>query len=710
MRGLIGRVLAAAAVAIGLAATAAAAPFATQNVEAELQSARAAIQPGETFRIALRLKVRPEWHTYWRNPGDSGAPTTLDWTLPAGFKAGPIGWPVPKVLPVGPLVNYGYEGETLYPIEITAPKTAAPGQSVRLAAEGQWLVCKDICIFEGGLLTVTIPVAAKGVDDPAWAARIAAAAAALPQTAGVKARLTRNGDGALLTAAGGSLAGRDLGNPWFFPYDGGAIDHAAPQAPIVGRDGVRLAIKSGAKGALGAAPLKGVLAVDVRTPQGVERQGFEIAAEPGEALATGPQVAAPPPGAVAGGAGPARADAGPPLTLAAALAFAFLGGLILNVMPCVLPVLSIKALSLAGGAHAQTARRDGALFFAGALATFLALGATLVALTQAGATAGWGFQLQNPFIVGGLALLFFVIGLNLLGAFEIGSSIQGLGSNLAGRADGAGAFFTGALAVVAAAPCTAPFMAGALGFAATQPPAVALAVFAALGVGFAAPMTALSFLPAVQRAIPKPGPWMESLKQFLAFPMFGTAVWLAWVLTAQAGAAGALVLMSAATAVGFLVWAARAAQGWPSRIAAVALAAACVAGVVAVSRPQAVALSHEPWSAARLAELQAKGAPTFVNFTADWCVTCKVNERTSLSSPRVAAAFKDAGIVYLKADWTARDDAIASALKSYGRPGVPLYLMFPAGGGAPVTLPQTLTEDIVIDAARAAAKRPSAGS
>jgi thiol:disulfide interchange protein DsbD len=709
------------AAAMGLAAllgatTSAAAPYRTQNVEAELHSARAAIAPGETFEIALRLKVRPEWHTYWVNPGDSGAQTRLDWTLPAGFKVGDIRWPAPERLPVGPLMNYGYSGETLYPIQITAPKSIRVDAPATFAAEAEWLVCKDICILEGGLLTLTVQTAAVGADEKTWATRIDAAINELPKPAGVEARLTKVGAGAVLTANGGPLAGlATLRSPYFFPYDGVAIDHAAPQAPVVGREGIRLELKSGTAGTLGTVAIKGVLAGEVRGPEGVRRVAWEIEAKPGEALATGPVIAGPPaPGgglSASGGAQAGAATAGGDLTLPAALLFAFLGGLILNVMPCVLPVLSIKALSLAGGAHARAAQRDGALFFAGVMATFLALGGALVALMQAGAVAGWGFQLQEPLIVGALCTLFFLIGLNLLGAFEIGASLQGLGGGLASRSGGAGAFFTGALAVVAAAPCTAPFMAGALGFAVTQPPAIGLSIFAALGLGFAAPTTALSLVPAVQRAIPKPGAWMDTFKQFLAFPMFGASVWMAWVLTAQTGAEGALILLTVLTALAFTIWALRSVKGLGARAAALALALALTAGVAYTTRPQSVALEAQAWSPSLQEALTRQGRPVFVNFTADWCVTCKVNERTSLSSPRVAEAFKAEGVTYLKADWTTRDDVIAAALKSYGRPGVPLYLVFPSNGAAPIVLPQTLTEDIVIDAmrtARAGSVRPPA--
>jgi thiol:disulfide interchange protein DsbD len=332
------------------------------------------------------------------------------------------------------------------------------------------------------------------------------------------------------------------------------------------------------------------------------------------------------------------------------------------------------------------------------LVTFLALGATLIALRTAGEAAGWGFQLQSPIFMGALALLFFVIGLNLIGAFDIGSSVSNVGSGLAARGGEAGAFFTGLLAVVAATPCTAPFMAGALGFAATQPAPVALGVFAALGLGFATPFAALSFAPGLQRILPKPGPWMERARQFFAFPMFGAAVWAAWVTTAQAGSGGALVLLSAATTVAFVIWALRA---FKSRVWAVGLAAAAIAvaaGVALMTRP--LPFTIEPWSPERVAELRADGRAVFVNFTADWCVTCQVNERTSLSSQRIAAAFAAGEVVYLKADWTNRDATIAAALAEHGRDGVPLYLFYPAGepGAAPIVLPQVLTEGTVLQA------------
>jgi thiol:disulfide interchange protein DsbD len=685
--------LAAAFAAFALAAPATAADqVKTDNVAAELVSARSAVAPGETATLALRLDVREHWHTYWINPGDSGLPTTLAWSLPPGFAAGDIQWPAPKAIPYGPLTNYGYDGVTLYPVAITVPASAPIGSTVSLKAQADWLVCEEICIAEGGVVSIDLAVAATGEDDPFWKNEIDAAVAALPRPGAIEARLTKEGGGVALTLAGDALGGAAIRALHFFPLDGMAIDHAAAQAPEIAADGARLTLKAGVDATLGEKPLAGVLTLERQEAGDWRPVAYAIEAAPGAALAIGAVATA------------ARTADGGGLTLPLALLFAFLGGLILNVMPCVLPVLSIKALSLARGAEEGTGARHGGLYFAGVMATFLALGAAVAGLTQAGAAAGWGFQLQEPLVVAGLALLFFLIGLNLLGFFEVGGGVQNVGAGLARRGGDAGAFFTGALAVVAATPCTAPFMAGAMGFAAAQPPAAALAVFAALGFGFALPMTALSATPALRRLIPKPGPWMERLKQGLAFPMFATAVWLVWILASLSGADGVLRLLAVAAAASAALWAWRAFEGVRGRVAVAGLAALAAGAVIWVSRPQPSALAAAPWSPARVAELRSAGQAVFVNFTADWCVTCKVNEQTSLASPKVAAAFARTGVVYLKADWTVRDAEIAQALAEHGRNGVPLYLVYTAGSeGAPTVLPQLLTEQTVIEAVVSAA-------
>ncbi len=675
LRAFIAGVLA----ALAISAPAWAEPFRTANVETEFHAVRAAIAPGEHFTIVLRQNIREHWHTYWRNPGDSGEPTQIEWRLPAGWSAGPIQWPAPDAIPFDILVNYGYSGEVLFPIEISAPANLRPGETATLTANVFWLVCSDVCIPEEGVLTLALPVEAQGRDDPAWASRIAEAVAALPaRSDAVTARVTPGPPPRL------SVTVSELGavrGAHFFPYDRNALDHAAPQAPSVGEAGVSFTLKAGVADNLGEAPLDGVVVID-----GAEgRRAYEISAEPGEPLPN--TSGAPATAAVAPLALPA---------LLAALAFAFLGGLILNVMPCVLPVLSIKALSLAGGAHSGEAKRHGVLYLAGVLATFLALAGVLIALRSAGETIGWGFQLQAPWVTAGLALLFLAISLNLLGVFEIGGSLQNVGGGLASRGGDVGAFFTGALAVVAATPCTAPFMAGAIGAVLTQSAAVTLVVFAALALGFALPLVALSFAPGLQRMLPKPGPWMDRAKHVLAFPMLAAAVWMAWVLTEQAGASGALALLSLALALAFALYVARWGRVW----LAIGLVALALTGAASwrplVGQAEVAVLQWEAWSPARVTALRAEGRPVFVNFTAAWCVTCKVNELAALSSPRVERAFEDERVAYLKADWTNRDETIAAALAEHGRAGVPLYLFYPADGSAPLVLPQLLSEDLML--------------
>ena len=442
-------------------------------------------------------------------------------------------------------------------------------------------------------------------------------------------------------------------------------------------------LTAGAADTLGQTTLEGV--VTLVDAQGQSR-AYEIAAEPGEPLPD------------TGGAGQTfEAQVLNLPLLLAALGFAFLGGLILNIMPCVLPVLSVKALSFAGGAQSGQARRHGLFYAAGVLATFLALAGLLIVLRGAGEAIGWGFQFQSPWVNGALALLFFAIGLNLLGLFTLGGALQDAGAGLTARGGDAGAFFTGALAVVAATPCTAPFMAGAIGAVLTQSAGTTLLVFAALALGFAAPLTLLAFAPGLQRALPKPGLWMERFKHVLAFPMFGAAIWLAWVLTEQTGAAGAAALLALALALGFAIYVARWGRVWLV-IGLVALAATtALAWRPFIGVQTQAALASEPWSPARVAALRAENRPVLVNFTAAWCVTCKLNEATSLGRPAVARAFAARNGVYLVADWTNRDETIAAALAEHGRAGVPLYLYYPPGGEA-IILPQVLSEDLILRA------------
>lgn len=693
------------------AAPALAAPVDTGHLTAELVPQTQGIAPGQTTHVALRQKIDKGWHTYWRNSGDSGEPTVIAWTLPAGWTAGDIVWAPPSRQPTGPLMNYGYSNEVLLPVAITAQADARPGEVVTLKAHASFLVCEEICVPEDAQLTLDLPITAGAAPPhPKWGQPIAAALAAAPRQAGLTAAFERSGEALKLAVTGAPLKGAEAAEAYFFPFDGTVIDHAKPQAVERGPEGLTLTLTPGVAFQAPAPPsaLAGVLSVDGKA--------YEISAAPGALPAS------------AAGLGPPRAATRPVgggLGLAAAALFAFLGGVVLNLMPCVFPVLAMKATSLARHADERAAARaHGLAFLGGVLATFLGLALILIAVRAGGAAVGWGFQLQSPPIVAGLALLMLAVALNLSGAFEIGQSLQGVGTGLASRRGQVGALFTGVLAVVVAAPCTAPFMGPALGWALTQSAPAALAVFAALGLGFAAPFTLAAFAPGLLARLPKPGPWMESFRRLMAFPMYGAAAWLAWVLTVQAGETALARILAAGVVLAFAAWLfgrwqkGRAAGRRPVALAALAGAAGVLAVAAAVTpgyqiaAPAAAAetpapgkLAYEPWSAERLAAARAEGRPVFVNFTAAWCVSCQVNEKVALSTGKVADAFAATNAVYLKGDWTRKDAVIEAELARHGRAGVPLYLVYGAKGGDGVILPQLLTADTVVRALETAQTR-----
>ena len=670
-----------------------------RHVSAELVAERQGIAPGETIHIALRQQIQKGWHTYWRNSGDSGEATRVKWDLPAGWQAGDFTWPTPRRLPVGPLMNYGYQGEVLLPVALSAPASAKPGDKATLKAQASFLVCAEICVPEDATLSLTLPVtSAAAPQDPKWGAQIAATLDAAPKPAGLAAVFQPHPAGVALAVTGAALKGADMAGAYFFPFESTVIDHAKPQAIERGPEGLTLTLAPGYgfQGGKAPAALAGVLAVGDKA--------YEVAATPG----------APPAGASGLGPPPAKGAGGADLGLAAAALFALLGGLILNLMPCVFPILAMKAASLAGhGGEQAEARRQGLAFGAGSVLTFLALAAGLIGLKAAGSAIGWGFQLQSPPVVAVLALLMLAVALNLSGLFEVGTSLQGAGTGLASRGGMLGAFFTGALAVVVAAPCTAPFMGPALGWALTQTPIAALTVFLALGIGFAAPFVLVAFAPGLLSRLPRPGPWMEIFRKALAFPMYGAAAWLAWVLAQQAGADDLAKLFAAAVVVGLAGWLAglaqrRTAMGGKPVVLTVGAGLLAALALAAVVWPQdkAADLQSEPYSPARVAELRAEGRPVFVNYTAAWCVSCQVNDKVALSTRTVAQTFARHKVAYLKADWTKRDATIAAELASHGRAGVPLYLVYGTNGGEGVILPSILTPDIVVKAVEAAT-RPS---
>ncbi|HZW15132.1 MAG TPA: protein-disulfide reductase DsbD domain-containing protein [Brevundimonas sp.] len=685
----------------------------TERIAAELAPMSQWAAPGSTAVVAVRQDIEPGWHTYWRNPGDSGGPTTLAWTLPGGAEAGDIVWPLPERQRLQSLMNYGYSGEVYLPVPITIPAGARPGTSLPLRVKALFFVCSDeMCVPDELTLSLDLPIRDGAAPlDAEHGAAIQRIVETAPRPAAVSARITVQNGVATLTAAGGPLAGRDPGPSYFFPFESGVLDHAAPQSGRYGPEGLTLALTPGADPAAIETPVRGVLATGLGA--------FEIAAEVGPPLpgTTGSGDLAPAPE----GARATEIDTGSAGRFVQAALFALLGGLILNLMPCVFPILAMKAAALAGAAHdASRARRDGLAFLAGVLVTFVLLAGALLALRAAGQAAGWGFQLQSPAVTAGLALLMLAVGLNLSGVYHVGAGVQGASSGPLARLGGtAGAFLTGVLAVVVAAPCTAPFMAVALGAALLMPWPMALAVFLMLGLGLALPYVLVSLTPGLLSRLPRPGPWMERLKGLLAFPMYGAALWLAWVFGRQTGGDALGLLFIAGLLLALAAWLfggaqARRAVGQRALLSVVAGVAAlmlALAGLLMAAQlpPEpvgpassaSVGPASAPWSPAAVEAALAQGRPVLVNFTADWCVTCKINEGAALTSARTIEALRAADAVYLVGDWTRRDDAITAELRRHGRSGVPLYLLYTPGEVAPRILPQLLTEGVVVEALEA---------
>ncbi|WP_291842969.1 protein-disulfide reductase DsbD domain-containing protein [Maricaulis sp.] len=660
-------------------------------IEAELVSDRAVVAPGDAFHIGLHQIMPEGWHTYWRNPGDNGLPVEIDWTLPAGVEIGDVVWPTPIELPLTDMImDYGYKDELVLPMPVTVAADFA-GTMIELQADATWLVCDDICVPEERMLSLTLPVAETSVQDEAGYWYIRAALDSEPRAdPEVAARLSVEGGHVIL-----ELEGPAFGDPAmitalrFFPYETGVVRNAGLQALSAG-EGTTLvvmepgyAVQSAALSAQGGV----VTWTDARGDHAIA-----ISADPGP----GGYGLPPRSGAVTQNAAP--------VGVIGLLLLAFGGGLILNLMPCVFPVLSIKVLKFVQVAHADAGavRAQGVFFLVGVLVSFVGLAGALVILREIGLPVGWGFQLQVPIVVAGLALLLFAIGLNLLGAFEVGTRLMGLGSGLADKPGWKGAFFTGVLAVVVAAPCVGPLAAGALGLALTQPAIVVLLVAAAMGLGLAAPFVMFALFPTLLRFLPRPGGWMVTFKQFLAFPMFASVVWLSWVLAIQSGPTGLIFLGSAMLALSFAVWAHGQGHRVWSVIAIIALALGVVS-LVAIARlpaatnSTAMAGEEEIWSRERVAELQVMGQPVFVDVTAAWCVTCQINKLTVLNSDTVKDAFETFGVVSMRADWTNRNETIGALISEHGQAGVPLYLMYPASGGSPRVLPTVLTTGGFVD-------------
>ena len=714
----------------------------TPYVRAELIAhAPQGIAPGQPFMLGLQITHQPDWHTYWKNPGDSGLATELTWQLPAGLDAGEIAWPLPRKIPIGNLANYGYEGKVLLPVPVTVASTFAPGPLARdttIKLRASWLVCRMECIPEDGEFTLQVPTQGSTAIN---AADFDAAARAHPRpvlanTAGIvtssQARIS-NGNALHISVQGlpVSLRGKTLD---LFPETPEVIDNAAawPQAWNGSEWTAQVPLSAQRSNAPSAMPVVLAERTTGHTSGPDPREGYradlkvlgnwppgaEVASvSPALEAALQANAAAAPSGAGEAATPRSAGTGASALTLGAALLGALLGGLILNLMPCVFPVLAIKVVGFTQHGQDRRAHRlSGLAYTAGVVLSFMALGALMLGLRAAGEAIGWGFQLQSPAVVAALAALFTLIALNLAGVFEFGQFVPSSVATLQARHPMADSFLTGVLAVAVASPCTAPFMGASLGLTATLPPAQAMAVFAALGVGLALPYLAASFVPAVARALPRPGVWMDTFRKLMAFPMLATVVWLVWVLGQQSGINGAGALLMLLVGLAFLVWAVSLAGG--SRRWMTGAAGAVMALLLWAFGPQVTDVSDmglsttastngangtntttagalwQAWSPGAAEQLVATGRPVFVDFTAAWCVTCQYNKKTTLANAEVLADLKSKNVALLRADWTRRDPAITAALAALGRSGVPVYVFY-APGKAPVMLTEVLSVDEV---------------
>jgi thiol:disulfide interchange protein len=671
------------------------------------------LEKGKLAMAGLYFKLEPGWHVYWKNAGDSGEPPRMKWTLPNGITAGPLQFPAPKRLPLGPLMDFGYEDEVMFPFELKVASDVATSAAV-LHAKVDWLVCREVCIPGKAELETTRTVSdGAGVPAPVQpdAALYTRFANRLPEAPPpvFKAGFQPMANGLRLTVVTGQKETQGA----FFPADQNILDNPAPQKVTPTAKGLILDLKKDANLTANPAQLRGVIELS-------NGRNYEIAAPSGAPAAANP---APEPNSAetaraASSTNPASsANSAAPATpgFARIAGLAFLGGLILNLMPCVFPVLFLKGLALvqSGAEERHRLRMHGLVYTAGILVSFWILVSVLLALRGAGARLGWGFQFQSPVFLSLMAGLLFFLGLSLAGQFEIGLSLTSAGGGLAAKQGYTGSFFTGVLAVIVATPCTAPFMGAAIGYALAQPAAVTFAVFTSLALGLAAPYAILTLQPAWTRILPRPGAWMEILRQAVSVPIFATVIWMAWVL---ANAYGATLL--AALLIGFLLIAIAGwfLGRWPAKRWATVSAAIILLGVVALcyAAPNEFAetpsdkhsqlyligdITHwEPWSAEAVGRYQSQGRPVFVDFTANWCLSCQVNERVVLEKPEVKKAFADSHVVLMKADWTQHDDAITDTLAKLGRSGVPAYVLYVPGEASPRLLPEVLTPGIVTDA------------
>jgi len=672
--------------AIGLALVLVSAVQAAERVEtpelAVTLVAESAAVPGQPLNLGVLLEHAPDWHTYWINPGDSGLPTKLTWTLPDGVVASEIAWPHPERFELSGLFNFGFHHRQLLPVALEVPATYS---ATRLPVELKidWLVCKEECIPGSASLDLSVPVGTLADSGP-YAADFAAARARWPVASAANASAHIAADSVTVEAElpAGFSADQTFD---LFPIQAEVLANVPGDASA--SNGVLRWVVPRSDYFRDAPDRLSVVVTQGKPPQS---RAWILQAD--VVNLTAPATTA---------ASSVAPTPEPPLGFGWALLFALLGGAVLNLMPCVFPVLALKALSLQGGAHP----RHGVFYTLGVVLSFVALAGLLLGLRATGEALGWGFQLQEPWLVALLAYLFFAMGLSLSGVFSVGERWMGIGQSLTEGEGDRAALFTGVLAAIVASPCTAPLMGAALGFALTQSAPVALSIFATLGFGLALPYLALTLSPRLAARLPRPGPWMDRFKHFLAFPLYLSAVWLLWVFGEQQGVLAMGLVLAGAVALAMALWLFGSAASGRVSIAMALLALG--AGGYALSQ----AIAHEPaaspasaasssvaFDAADLQSRVEQGDAVLVNMTAAWCITCLANERVALATDAVQAAMREQGVTYIKGDWTRRDEAITRYLAQFQRTGVPLYVLYPGANRAPKVLPQLLTPDIVLDA------------
>jgi thiol:disulfide interchange protein len=647
--------------------------FKASDSTIEIISESKTMNAGDKLLLGLQFKLSPGWHTYWKNPGDAGEGASVTWSLPEGIKASEILWPGPETIPVEPLMTFGYEDEITLLTNISASEAAV--FPAILKAKISWYTCKDICVPQEANLELTI----KGGDkrDTSFTNQLSTILLDLPTNLPSQHRVEALDDSYFLQMELKDDA--SINSAYFFPEEYGLISYSKKQITEINNNSLSLQVP-GSEVDLKLQKFAGVLLLNSQNSS----QFFNVSLDLGNEQ---------------------KAEAFSLMDLVITIVFAFIGGLILNVMPCVFPILSIKILSFVEQSEGSRKKmiQHGLSFSAGVLITFLSIAGLLLVLKSGGESIGWGYQLQSPLMVTLLIYLFVAIGITFMSNLILGGQLAQLGNFTQGYSDITGSFLTGVLAVIVASPCTAPFMGSAVGIALLQPGFSTVAIFISLGMGFAAPYLLLSFYPSLLRVLPKPGAWMETMKQFMAFPMWASALWLTWVLSGQVETDTVLMVLLGALLIALSLWLLEKNQSsegfikWVAvSVATLLLGSALWLAPTDYENTQDKSSSNgDSYTPELLEELLANDQPVFLNFTADWCITCKVNEAIVLNQTSIKSALKSKNIVYLKADWTRKDAAIADKLAEYGRTGVPLYLLF-SPGGVPTILPELLTEDILL--------------